>query len=108
MGRTRRYCVMQIPSQMAITRVGAPIWLAILVFCWCVRLRRPRATCCLPLSCSTPQVVPCSLLNLPSHRCPMRTPVPVLFMHAQGALSRHVTESVGGAAGAQWPQPARA
>ena len=48
MGRTRRYCVMQIPSQMAITRVGAPIWLAILVFCWCVRLRRPRATCCLP------------------------------------------------------------
>ncbi len=43
--RVRRYCVMQIPSQMAITRVGAPIWLAILVFCWCVHPRRPRATC---------------------------------------------------------------
>ena len=25
---------LQIPSQLAITRVGAPTWLGLLIFCW--------------------------------------------------------------------------
>ena len=74
---------MQIPSQMAITRVGAPIWLAILVFCWCVRMCRPRATCCLPPSCSVPLAVPSSLLHLPLHCCPSARRCHSL-MHARG------------------------
>lgn len=28
------YAVFQIPSNMVITRVGAPLWLGILIFCW--------------------------------------------------------------------------
>ncbi|BDA46973.1 Putative tartrate transporter [Coccomyxa sp. Obi] len=28
------YAVFQIPSNMAITRVGAPTWLGLLIFCW--------------------------------------------------------------------------
>jgi len=33
------YCAAQIPSQLAITRLGAPVWLAFLIFCWCARAR---------------------------------------------------------------------
>jgi MFS family permease len=28
------YAVFQIPSNLIITKVGAPLWLGILIFCW--------------------------------------------------------------------------
>ena len=79
LGALYRYCMMQIPSQMMITRVGAPIWLAILVFCWCDPPTRTQANLFrLGLACR-----PCLLLVLLSS-WPSSVTCDCLLMHLVG------------------------